>query len=123
MQRELLEQIEPLESLELPRSKVHAPSISSGGTYWEHIRTHGWLSVRVSLYRGGLWKWDNLLGSQEFDPWGQTRTALGGGALVTEAKLNVTGQKKDDTGLLYYHARMYALVIRKAHQTARGKTS
>jgi RHS repeat-associated protein len=26
---------------------------------------------------------------------------------VTETKLNYTGQKKDDTGLLYYHARMY----------------
>jgi RHS repeat-associated protein len=47
------------------------------------------------------------LGSQEYDPWGKTLAALGGGAQVTQTRLNYTGQKKDDTGLLYYHARMY----------------
>jgi hypothetical protein len=56
-------------------------------------------SVSVSTNSSGA-----LLGQQEFDPWGQTRTALGGGGQVTQTKLNFTGQKKDDTGLLYYHA-------------------
>jgi len=40
--------------------------------------------------------------SQEYDPWGKVRS---GG--VTQTKRNYTGQKLDDTGLLYYHARMY----------------
>jgi RHS repeat-associated protein len=40
---------------------------------------------------------------QEFDPWGAARA--GGG--VSQTSLNFTGQRKDDTGLLYYHARYY----------------
>jgi RHS repeat-associated protein len=40
---------------------------------------------------------------QEFDPWGAVRA--GGG--VSQTSLNYTGQRKDDTGLLYYHARYY----------------
>ncbi|MDQ5824344.1 MAG: NBR1-Ig-like domain-containing protein [Chloroflexota bacterium] len=43
-----------------------------------------------------------VVSSQQFDPWGKVRS---GGISVT--KLNYTGQKKDDTGLLYYHARHY----------------
>lgn len=30
---------------------------------------------------------------------------------MTQTKLNFTGQKKDSTGLLYYHARMYDLAL------------
>jgi hypothetical protein len=37
-----------------------------------------------------------VVSSQQFDPWGKVRT---GGISVT--KLNYTGQRKDDTGLLY----------------------
>jgi len=40
--------------------------------------------------------------SQEYDPWGKVRSNG-----VTQTKVNYTGQKLDDTGLLYYHARMY----------------
>jgi RHS repeat-associated protein len=42
------------------------------------------------------------LSSQEYDPWGLVRT---GG--VTQSKYNYTGQKLDDTGLLFYNARYY----------------
>jgi RHS repeat-associated protein/uncharacterized repeat protein (TIGR01451 family) len=42
------------------------------------------------------------LSSQEYDPWGRVRT---GG--VTQTKYNFTGQKLDDTGLLFYNARYY----------------
>ncbi|HVF98953.1 MAG TPA: RHS repeat-associated core domain-containing protein [Chloroflexia bacterium] len=41
-------------------------------------------------------------GVQQFHPWGKVRS---GGISVTD--LNYTGQRKDDTGLLYYHARYY----------------
>jgi RHS repeat-associated protein len=43
-----------------------------------------------------------VVSSQQFDSWGKVRTS---GISVT--KLNYTGQRKDDTGLLYYHARYY----------------
>ncbi|HEX8220462.1 MAG TPA: RHS repeat-associated core domain-containing protein [Chloroflexia bacterium] len=43
-----------------------------------------------------------VVSSQQFDPWGKVRN---GGISVTD--LNYTGQRKDDTGLLYYHARYY----------------
>jgi RHS repeat-associated protein len=42
------------------------------------------------------------LSSQEYDPWGRVRT---GG--VSQTKYNYTGQKLDDTGLLFYNARYY----------------
>jgi RHS repeat-associated protein len=45
-----------------------------------------------------------MVGVQEFDPWGKVRT---GGTVGTQTAINYTGQKLDDTGLLYYHARMY----------------
>jgi RHS repeat-associated protein len=40
--------------------------------------------------------------SQEFDPWGAVRSGS-----VPQTSLNYTGQRKDGTGLLYYHARYY----------------
>ena len=43
-----------------------------------------------------------LVSSQEYDPWGRVRS---GG--VGETKYNYTGQKLDDTGLLFYNARYY----------------
>jgi RHS repeat-associated protein len=43
-----------------------------------------------------------VVSSQQFDPWGKVRS---GG--ITQTKINYTGQRKDDTGLHYYHARYY----------------
>jgi RHS repeat-associated protein/uncharacterized repeat protein (TIGR01451 family) len=47
-----------------------------------------------------------LLQTQEYDPWGKVRS---GG--ITSTDLNFTGQRLDDTGLLYYNARMYDPVL------------
>ncbi|MEM8535960.1 MAG: RHS repeat-associated core domain-containing protein, partial [Chloroflexota bacterium] len=41
---------------------------------------------------------------QEFDPWGVVHQ---GGIDSSTTTLNFTGQRRDDTGLLYYHARYY----------------
>ncbi len=46
------------------------------------------------------------LGSQEFDPWGKVRTDVAS-TIGAQTRINFTGQTRDDTGLLYYHARMY----------------
>ncbi len=43
------------------------------------------------------------IGRQQYDAWGKVRS----GGNVTQTKLNYTGQRKDDTGLHYYHARYY----------------
>src|SRR5207244_1327647 len=43
-----------------------------------------------------------VMSEQEYDPWGQVRS---GG--VGQTNLNYTGQRLDDSGLLYYHARYY----------------
>jgi RHS repeat-associated protein len=43
-----------------------------------------------------------VVSQQEFDPWGKVRS---GG--VSETKRNYTGQKLDETGLLFYNARYY----------------
>lgn len=43
-----------------------------------------------------------VISNQNYTPWGELRS---GG--VSQTTLNFTGQKKDGTGLLYYHARMY----------------
>ncbi len=48
-----------------------------------------------------------VISSQSFDPWGKV---LSGGN-VTQTRLNYTGQRLDDTGLLYYHARYYDPVL------------
>lgn len=44
-----------------------------------------------------------MISRQAFDPWGQVRA----GGNVSQTSLNYTGQRKDDTGLLYYHSRYY----------------
>ena len=44
-------------------------------------------------------------GTQEYDPWGAPRTT--NTTISTHTALNYTGQRKDGTGLLYYHARYY----------------
>ncbi|NOK71559.1 MAG: hypothetical protein GFH25_541324n2 [Chloroflexi bacterium AL-N10] len=41
---------------------------------------------------------------QEFDPWGVVHQ---GGIDSSTTTLNYTGQRRDDTGLVYYHARYY----------------
>jgi RHS repeat-associated protein len=45
-----------------------------------------------------------LVNQQDFTPWGEVR---GGGSGMTETSLNYTGQRRDRTGLLYYHVRYY----------------
>ena len=45
----------------------------------------------------------NAVSRQKFDPWGAVRP----GSVITQTTVNYTGQRKDDTGLLYYHARYY----------------
>ncbi|PZS06134.1 MAG: hypothetical protein DLM69_00415 [Candidatus Chloroheliales bacterium] len=54
-------------------------------------------SMSLTTSTGGT-----MVSGQEFDPWGAVRS---GG--VNETKLNYTGQRKDDTGLLHYHSRYY----------------
>lgn len=44
----------------------------------------------------------SVVSQQEFDPWGKVRSGL-----VAQTKRNFTGQKLDDTGLLFYGARYY----------------
>jgi hypothetical protein len=43
---------------------------------------------------------NNVLTTQNFDPWGAVR-----GVAATQTSVNYTGQRRDDTGLLYYHSR------------------
>ncbi|WP_026371041.1 RHS repeat-associated core domain-containing protein [Kallotenue papyrolyticum] len=43
-----------------------------------------------------------VVSRQDFDPWGAIRS---GG--IPQTALNYTGQRRDGTGLLYYHARYY----------------
>jgi len=64
---------------------------------------HGDHLGSVSLMTGAT---GNLISSQEFKPWGEVRS---GG--VSQTTLNYTGQRKDDTGLLYYNARYYDPVL------------
>jgi len=44
----------------------------------------------------------NNAGQREFGPWGNIRTSN-----LTQTRIAYTGQLKDDSNLLYYHARMY----------------
>jgi RHS repeat-associated protein len=41
-------------------------------------------------------------GTQAFSPWGAVRAGS-----ISQTNLNYTGQRRDETGLLYYHARYY----------------
>jgi RHS repeat-associated protein len=56
-------------------------------------------SVSAATDASGL-----LVSKQDFTPWGEIR---GGGSGMTETSLNYTGQRRDSTGLLFYHARYY----------------
>ncbi len=47
-----------------------------------------------------------VVSRQDFDPWGAIRS---GG--IPQTALNDTGQRRDGTGLLYYHARSYDPVL------------
>jgi len=48
-----------------------------------------------------------VVSQQQFDPWGNLRTNLYGGSTIGQTDVNYTGQVKDGSGLLYYHARYY----------------
>lgn len=54
-------------------------------------------SVSVTTDQNG-----NLQSRQEYDPWGNVRSGN-----VGETTLDYTGQRRDDTGLLFYNARYY----------------
>jgi RHS repeat-associated protein/uncharacterized repeat protein (TIGR01451 family) len=73
------------------------PSIPNAMTTVVYIHSDHLGSVSAVTDQGG-----NLVSSQQFDPWGKVRA---GG--VAQTKVNYTGQRRDDTGLLYYHARYY----------------
>jgi len=47
-----------------------------------------------------------VLSHQDYTPWGEAR-----GGDITQTTLDFTGQRKDDTGLLYYGARYYDPVL------------
>jgi RHS repeat-associated protein len=78
----------------VPVSQLIPPAPTSTVTYLhgDHLG-----SVSVATDSAGA-----VVSRQEFDPWGKVRS---GG--VGHTDLNYTGQRKDDTGLLYYHARYY----------------
>ncbi|MFN8479861.1 MAG: RHS repeat-associated core domain-containing protein [Kouleothrix sp.] len=47
-----------------------------------------------------------LASRQDYDPWGAVRSGN-----LPQTTLGFTGQRRDGTGLLYYHARMYDPVL------------
>ncbi|WP_029215379.1 RHS repeat-associated core domain-containing protein [Kallotenue papyrolyticum] len=47
-----------------------------------------------------------VVSRQEFDPWGSLRSGS-----ISQTALNDTGQRRDGTGVLYYHARYYDPVL------------
>jgi len=83
--------------------QVVAERVSGNATGGQLYYLHGDHLGSVSLMTGAT---GNLISSQEFKPWGEVRS---GG--VGQTTLNYTGQRKDDTGLLYYHARYYDPVL------------
>ncbi len=46
-----------------------------------------------------------VVSQQDFDPWGNLRSGIYG--TISQTDVNYTGQVKDGSGLLYYHARYY----------------
>ena len=66
-----------------------------GGLFYLHGDHLGSVALSVNAATGAT-------SSQEFDPWGAMRSGS-----VPQTSLNYTGQRKDGTGLLYYHARYY----------------
>jgi hypothetical protein len=54
-------------------------------------------SVSVATSAAGA-----LLSKQDFTPWGEVRAGD-----IPQTTLDFTGQRRDATGLLYYHARPY----------------
>lgn len=50
-----------------------------------------------------------MLSRQEYTPWGDVR----GTQEITETALDFTGQRRDDTGLLFYNARYYDPALRR----------
>ncbi len=67
------------------------------------ISLHGDHRSRVSLATSAS---GAVVRRQAFDPWGAIRS---GG--IPQTALNDTGQRRDGTGLLYYHARSYDPVL------------
>ncbi|WP_029215371.1 RHS repeat-associated core domain-containing protein [Kallotenue papyrolyticum] len=74
-------------------------SSDSGGLIYLHGDHLG--SVSLATNASGA-----VVSRQDFDPWGSIRS---GG--ISQTALNYTGQRKDGTGLLYYHARYYDPVL------------
>ena len=50
------------------------------------------------------------ISQKEYDPWGRIQASVGASG---QTDINYTGQKLDDTGLLYYHARYYDSALGK----------
>jgi RHS repeat-associated protein len=59
-------------------------------------------SVRLATGTSGA-----VLNSQAFGPWGEEQAGSG----VPQTSTDFTGQQRDPTGLLYYHARFYDPVL------------
>ncbi|WP_276522354.1 RHS repeat-associated core domain-containing protein [Kallotenue papyrolyticum] len=74
-------------------------SSDSGGLIYLHGDHLG--SVSLATNASGA-----VVSRQDFDPWGSIRS---GG--IPQTALNYTGQRRDGTGLLYYHARYYDPVL------------
>ncbi len=81
---------------------IGSPTILNPLNAPHYLHTNHLSSVSVATSSSGA-----VLSSQSFDPWGKVRSQTG----TSQTKLNYTGQRLDDTGLLYYHARYYDPVL------------
>lgn len=73
------------------------PTVANALTSVVYIHSDHLGSISTVTDQGG-----NVVSQQQYDPWGKVRSGS-----VGQTKLNYTGQRKDDTGLLYFHARYY----------------
>jgi RHS repeat-associated protein len=67
----------------------------------------GWYTLHGDHLGSATWQFNasgGQVGGQEYHPWGVVSAATG--TLLSES-FNDTGQRRDETGLLYYHARSY----------------
>jgi RHS repeat-associated protein len=82
----------------IPSSQLFPPSTDS--VIYLHGDHLG--SVSAASDAGGA-----RISQQEYDPWGKLRPVAGSATTTQQSKQNYTGQKLDDTGLLFYNARFY----------------